>query len=52
MKKKERGKPTKTSTERRKKSGEGREKKWSKGGQKLRLWVPPCVFIYENAIEL
>ena len=30
MKKKERGKPTKTSTERRKKSGEGREKKWSK----------------------
>ena len=28
------------------------KKKKSKGGQKLRLWVPPCVFIYENAIEL
>ena len=28
------------------------EKKRSKGGQKLRLWVPPCVFIYENVIEL
>ena len=28
------------------------EKKKSKGGQKLRLWVPPCVFIYGNAIEL
>ena len=28
------------------------EKKESKGGQKLRLWVPPCVFIYKNAIEL
>ena len=21
-------------------------------GQKLRLWVPPCVFNYKNAIEL
>ena len=29
-----------------------KKKKKSKGGQKLRLWVPPCVFIYENAIEL
>ena len=28
------------------------KKKKSKGGQKLRLWVPPCVFIYKNAIEL
>ena len=28
------------------------KKKKSKGGQKLRLWVPPCVFIYENAIAL
>ena len=28
------------------------EKKKSKGGQKLQLWVPPCVFIYENAIKL
>ena len=37
-----------TSTERRKKSGEEREK----NGQKLRLWVLPCLFIYENAIEL
>ena len=37
-----------TSTERRKKSGEEREK----NGQKLRLWVLPCLFIYENTIEL
>ena len=29
-----------------------KKKKKSKGGQKLRLWVPPCMFIYENAIEL
>ena len=28
------------------------KKKKSKSGQKLRLWVPPCVFIYKNAIEL
>ena len=32
--------------------GKEKEKKKSKGGQKLRLWVPPCVFIYKNAIEL
>ena len=46
--KKERGKPMETSTERRKKSGEER----GKNGQKLRLWVPPSVFIYKNVIEL
>ena len=32
--------------------GKEKEKKKSKGDQKLQLWVPPCVFIYENVIEL
>ena len=31
--------------------GEEREKKSVKG-QKVRLWVPPCVFNYKNTIEL
>ena len=32
--------------------GEERNKKKRVKGQKLRLWVPPCMFNYKNAIEL
>ena len=38
--------------EEKKKNRSSEKKKKSKGGQKLRLWVPPCVFIYKNVIEL
>ena len=33
------------------KKGKKEEEKRVKG-QKVRLWVPPCVFNYKNAIEL
>ena len=31
---------------------EKKGKKKSVKGQKVRLWVPPCVFNYKNTIEL
>ena len=35
-----------------KKNGRPTSEKKKVKGQKLRLWVPPCVFNYKNAIEL